>query len=164
MDMKYRNLNSKNRFQISNKGLLRNKLTNHVYKLHKNKQGYLAVCVSLGSRESKKVIKIHRAVATTFLNNPNDHPVINHIDGHKLNNNIENLEWCTHSHNTIHAYKNGLIDINKGDKSRVSKLTEFEIRFILENYKSGDRVLGQRGLGRIFEVHHGYIASILKGD
>lgn len=52
---------------------------------------------------------IHRIVADAFLQNLNNYKLVNHKDGRKTNNNVENLEWCTHSQNTLHAYNNDLI-------------------------------------------------------
>lgn len=57
---------------------------------------------------------VHRLVAKAFLPNPLDLPEVNHIDGNTLNNNVSNLEWCTHLHNVDHAYKNNLMTTNKG--------------------------------------------------
>lgn len=59
------------------------------------------LCVN-GERYCKK---IHRLVAQAYIPNPHNHPVINHKDGDKLNNNVDNLEWCTISHNTKEAYR-----------------------------------------------------------
>ena len=57
----------------------------------------------------KKVNKyVHRLVAEAFIININDYPQVNHIDCNKINNRINNLEWCTNSENHIHATKNGL--------------------------------------------------------
>lgn len=59
------------------------------------------------SVNGKKFLRYqHRLVAETFLPNPKNLPVVNHIDGDKRNNNVSNLEWCSYSENTIHAYYN----------------------------------------------------------
>lgn len=68
---------------------------------------YLSLC-----KNGKAINKnIHRLVAEAFIPNPNNFPIINHIDGNKQNNSISNLEWCTYSHNNREAHKIGL---NKG--------------------------------------------------
>lgn len=74
--------------------------------------GYLSAHIRKG-----KDYKIHRLVAQTFIPNPDDLPQVNHIDGNKMNNCVDNLEWCSQSHNIKHAYDNGLINkdnISKG--------------------------------------------------
>ena len=60
----------------------------------------------------RKRIRVHRIVAQEFLKNPNHYNEINHIDGNKLNNNVLNLEYCTHQHNTKEAWRLGLIHPN----------------------------------------------------
>jgi len=55
-----------------------------------------------------KHYSIHRLLATAFIENKNTYPCINHIDGNKLNNKLDNLEWCTYSHNISEAYRLGL--------------------------------------------------------
>lgn len=151
-----------NQFSISNDGCLRNDITGTVYKLHKNKTGYLQVCVSLGSKDSKKVFKIHRCVAETFIENPENKPIINHKDGNKTNNNVDNLEWVTYSENAIHAVNTGLMIPEEGVKAPSAKLTEEEVLYIRNNYIPCDEIYGTRGLGRKFGISHSKIINIIK--
>ena len=55
-----------------------------------------------------KMERVHRVVAEMFIPNTLNKKCVNHKDGNKLNNNVENLEWCTHSENTLHSFENGL--------------------------------------------------------
>ena len=70
-----------------------------------NRCGYKTV--SLCYNGKKKTKSIHRIVAEAFIPNLNKLPVINHIDGDKTNNKVENLEWCTYKHNTMEAIRLG---------------------------------------------------------
>lgn len=65
-------------------------------------------------RKDKKVnCAVHQLVAKAFITNPDNKPMVNHIDGNKLNNNACNLEWCTCSENHKHAWNTGLQDVEK---------------------------------------------------
>lgn len=63
---------------------------------------------------------LHRLLASTFLENPNGLPVVNHLDGNRLNNRLDNLEWCTHAQNVKHAYDHGLIEGNRGGNQHMA--------------------------------------------
>lgn len=72
-------------------------------------------CVGLWCRNRKgKTEYVHRILGKAFISNPKDLPCINHKDGDKLNNALDNLEWCTYSGNLTHAYKSGLNHKIKG--------------------------------------------------
>lgn len=103
-------------YLVSNYGEIKGVKTGKIRKKNVNHEGYYFVCVSLGSRDNKPLIKVHRAVAETFLDNPNNYPAINHKDGNKLNNYVENLEFCTYQENTIHAVKKHLINYDSVKK------------------------------------------------
>lgn len=71
--------------------------------------GYERVRISINGH--KTTLKIHRVVATTFIDNPNNLPQVNHKDGNKVNNHVNNLEWVSNSENQIHAISIGLKEI-----------------------------------------------------
>ena len=71
----------------------------------KTKNGYLRIC--LKSHQKNFYFSVHRLVAEAFIPNPNSYPVINHKDNNPLNNNVNNLEWCTQSYNVKYSYTNG---------------------------------------------------------
>lgn len=93
------------KYEVSNYGKIRNKITNHIYKNTNKKGGYFRL--NLYFKNRKRTCLIHREVAQAFIPNPNNLPQVNHKDLNKQNNKVNNLEWCTRSENTIHAIKNG---------------------------------------------------------
>ena len=73
-----------------------------------NKDGYYQL--SLYNETDRKCVRTHRLVAETYIPNPDNLPVVNHIDGCKTNNHYTNLEWCTVEYNNQHAFNTGLMD------------------------------------------------------
>ena len=76
------------------------------------------VYVMLMKNASEKNTRVHKLVAEAFLPNEDNKPQINHIDGNKANNKVDNLEWCTCSENVTHAYKNRLAN-NDNQKIKI---------------------------------------------
>lgn len=97
-------------YQISNLGNVKSlyRITNNNHIIHEkilkpqdNNNGYLIV--NLYKNNKMKAKLIHRLVAKTFIDNPNNYSYINHIDKNKSNNTVNNLEWCTQSYNVIYS-------------------------------------------------------------
>jgi hypothetical protein len=78
---------------------------------HISNKGYLTVTLSKNGKSRSQ--HVHSPLALFFVPNPECKPTVNHLDGHKLNNSIHNLEWATYSENAIHAYKTGLYKSNE---------------------------------------------------
>ena len=98
---------------------------------------------------------MHRLVAKTFIDNPDNLPQVNHIDGNKLNNNINNLEWCTNSENTQHGYDNHLYKF----KSRCHAVNVYTKQGkFLKQYKS------IRNMCDELHINRKTVTMILKGE
>ncbi len=98
--------------EVSNYGRVK-KGTEYIYHGAKTSSGYLETPIP-----NKRKELVHRLVAKLFIPNPDDLPIVNHKDGNKRNNYVENLEWVTNKDNIIHAIKTGL---NKRNKVKLSK-------------------------------------------
>lgn len=86
--------------EFSSTGLIFNRSNNHLLTPQVGSSGYL----TLGRTYNLPSRLIHRNIALLFLDNPDDFPMVNHIDGNKLNNEMSNLEWCDCRYNTSAAY------------------------------------------------------------
>lgn len=124
--------------------------------------GYYAV--NLTNNYNRKVFYIHRLIAQAYIPNPDNLPCINHKNGIKTDNRIENLEWCTHLHNALHAWEKGLQKPHeglKGMKGFKAKLTDTQVLEIRRLHKEENKTLHQ--LGAIYGVAWQTIGSITSG-
>ena len=98
---------------------------------------------------------VHRLVALTFLANPSNKKAINHKDGNKRNNSVNNLEFVSYSENNYHAYANGLK--GKGELFYNSKLSSENVMFIRNTYPK----LNYNQLAKLFNVSRATIRDVV---
>lgn len=115
------------------------KYKGQLLKKHKLR-GYYAVNMWKNGKMYNK--QIHRLVAQAFIPNQDNFPIVNHIDGNKTNNRVENLEWCSYSHNTKEAYRIGLKTISDKHKQATRKL----------GLQSGKKIAQKDLLGNVIKI------------
>lgn len=117
------------KYQVSNLGRVRSlqyhntKGVKRIGLLKPAKDGCGYYRCALSKKNILTTYKVHRLVAAAFIPNPNNYPQINHKNGIKTDNRVENLEWCNNSWNQLHAYRTGLTPKHVGHKIGV-KLTK----------------------------------------
>lgn len=106
-------------YLVSNTGNVKSIAKNKVFALCYDNYGY--PIVSLTKNKKAKTKTVHRLVALAFIPNPDKKPQVNHIDGNKSNNSVENLEWATNRENVVHSFKQlGRIGV-RGGRHPISK-------------------------------------------
>lgn len=143
-------------YGINENGFIKNFKTDKILKPMNHSAGYLAIC--LYENKKPKRFLIHRLVANAFLPNPENKKEVNHINGNKKDNRLENLEWCTSSENRLHSYKHGLQPINKGMLGR--KLSEETIL----KMKSVKRVVKDYAREAAYNVTRKKVKNKLTGE
>ena len=139
-----------------------------------NNRGYLSVVVR------RKTHMLHRLVAQAFIPNPDNKPFVNHIDGNKLNNRVENLEWCTTAENNRHARETGLHHQAVGHKITYkdaaskaaslanlkdkSKLTPDEVRYVRSVHQARSKEFSATALALRFGTSVAAMCKIISGQ
>lgn len=131
-------------------GKVINTTTNYILKPKHNTGGYCYV------KLKGKNYYIHRLVATKYIPNPDNKPQVNHIDGNKDNNHVNNLEWTTAKENKAHAINHDLVA--NGEQICHTKLTEDDVRFIRQNAKKTIKV---KDLAEMYHVSVKTIGDII---
>jgi hypothetical protein len=107
---------------------------------------------------NSKTVKEHRMVAIAFIPNPENKPCVNHINGIKHDNRVENLEWVTYSENSLHANLNKLRVNAKGANSKKAALNEKQV----EEIRSVGGQLSYKKIGDIYNVSATTIWKVIK--
>lgn len=120
--------------------------------------------IMLYKNNGNKRFSIHRLIAKAFIPNISNKPYINHKDGNKLNNSIENLEWCTCRENIIHALNMGLMNYviaPKGAKAKNAALKQEDVNYIRNTFIPRDKNFGVNALAKKFNVHRRTISNVI---
>jgi len=131
-------------YEISSIGRVKSIKSKCFLKFRDNGKGYNAA--ALYNKGIRKDVKVHRLVAIHFIDNKLNKPQVNHINGVKSDNRVDNLEWCSNRENIIHSYSLGL---------QKSKLTHKDVEFI----RNSTNVF-QKDLALKFNVSQQMISSI----
>lgn len=153
-------------YSVSSDGQVRNDLTGKILKGSLNTKKY--VQVALWNNGISTIHRVHRLVANEFILNPMNKEQVNHINGIKTDNRVQNLEWCTNRENILHSYKIGTMKNTgklKGRKYKhstghlhpLSKLTEDNVKFIRNN----KNILKRIELQEMFGVCQQSISNII---
>ena len=141
-------------YEISREGIIRNCKNLRIKSQYISSTGYYMISISINNKS--KPFRVHRLLAMTFIQNIKCYEYINHIDGNKLNNNLDNLEWCTHLQNMQHAFKNRLIN-NTNENNGMAKLNKEQVIKIKELLK---KKMSQQKIANIFVVSRSAILKI----
>jgi len=140
--------NDKSSIQIRNEKILHQ---------HRDAGGYVRAKFCINSNTT--TVKVHRIVASAFIENPEKKPQVNHISGVRDDNRVENLEWVTRCENIQHSFKFLNRQVLKGENNSCSKLNNIKVRIIKR--LNGDMPYTE--IARIFKVDPALIRRICMG-
>ncbi|KKM61143.1 hypothetical protein LCGC14_1534740 [marine sediment metagenome] len=153
------------------------KKTIHERILEKRMMPFGYMLVSLWKNNNQKTYRVSRLVASAFIPNPLDKPTVNHINGNKTDDRVENLEWATYKENEQHAWRTGLktkgpmagkshtketrhkMSISRKGIRNYSKLSQNQVDEIRNLYASGGYV--QKEIAEIFHISRPQISNIV---
>ena len=152
--IEWRNIEDSSNYEVSNEGIIRNKTTKKELKGRITKNGYLQVSLKIDKDNKFSNRYVHRIVALAFLlNDDKEKNQVNHIDGDKTNNKVENLEWCTQEENQKHAWVNGF-SINKGQKPVGAYDKENNLVMSFPSIENAAKYFGKKRVNIDNALHH----------
>jgi hypothetical protein len=160
-------------YQVNNKGDIKSleRLVDTGRQVNKRKERMLSQQISrcgykkiVLCRDKKRVDTMaHILVAKAFIHNPESLPQVNHKNGIKTDNRVENLEWMSAKDNTHHAIKMGLAPSQIGEVNPKAKLTESDVRYIRSLFTKGKRGV-RESLSKKFGVTKGIISRVARRE
>ncbi len=152
-----------NRLIKGTRGILEKaKNKERILKQFVSRDGYCLVKLSVGKNRTK-TLSVHRLVLSAFLPNLDNLPQVNHLDGNKQNNKLENLEWTTNQLNAIHALSLGLSKPRVGEQNSQSILKAIQVCIILYFKSKFPNSILARFFSLEFSVDKATISDILTG-
>ena len=120
------------KYQVSNLGRVWSIVKQQYKSIRYDKDGYARV--TLVAKNGKMVVeKVHRLVAIAFIDNPNNYPVVNHLDSNRVNNCVENLEWTDVKGNTKHGYDNGAVKSAQQAATEAARAVNTKVFLVYQN-------------------------------
>lgn len=144
------------KYEVYDDGRIFSHISNIFLKPYVSQCGYLIVDVSLNKKRYTR--QVHRLVAHAFIPNPDKFETVNHKDGDKTNNCVENLEWLTIKDNVRHAWETGLVKPRSGTDNPANKYTEEQIRHVCSILETGGK--DYRNISKITGVSYDTIKDI----
>ena len=148
----------KNNYYVYKDGRVQNSKTKRFTQPHPDKNGYLRVVLYDGNKTVNFIV--HRLIALLYIPNPDNKPMVNHINGNKRDNRIKNLEWVSNLENIKHAWDNKLMNPRPGTRHHNCKLTEEDVLYIRKQRKLG---VPRKVLAEKFNVRKNHITRITTG-
>lgn len=148
----------KTNYEVSDDGKVRNIKTGKILKYWIDRDGYYRTTISINKKSYHT--GTHRFVAIAFIPNPDNLPEVNHKNGKKWDNRVENLEWVTTQENVQHAFYTGLKYATLGEDNSLSVYTEKQIRKVCSLLEKG---MSNKKISEKTGVNRKYITDIKKG-